>query len=246
MTYLGILIAFALGLAASTGLFRHRTRKLELERANIQGREEALESARSRFFAAISHELRSPLTLSMGALEGALEGRFGALNPDALAAFERAQRNNIRLVRRIDQLLDLSRLDAGVYTVHPVHDDVVMFLETVIQRFESTSMVTCVREGFDTSMKFSFDPAVVEKMLLIVLSLTADTGKIWIGLHVDGFARITVRGAGSAEPRTEQNGGAELELELIRKLAAIHRGAFRTDGDDDNGFVHTLRFCPLH
>lgn len=106
----GLLVVLALG-----GLlfFRQRRklalRSLTLERERTQQLEE-LDRMKSRFFANVSHELRTPLTLVLGPLDVLLEDdRLQRYLP----ALKGMRRNARRLLDRVNELLDISRLESG-------------------------------------------------------------------------------------------------------------------------------------
>ncbi|MGC4064753.1 MAG: histidine kinase dimerization/phospho-acceptor domain-containing protein [Polyangiaceae bacterium] len=89
-------------------------RSRELAEANGELRDAnaklgALDAAKTAFFSNVSHEFRTPLTLMLGPLEDALNGRAG-LGGDELRL---VHRNATRLLRLVNSLLDYSRLEAG-------------------------------------------------------------------------------------------------------------------------------------
>ena len=109
---------------------------LEVERAEARQFQE-LDALRSRFFANISHEFRTPLTLLLGPLqrlEREPESGDGAL-------FAMMTRNARRLGQLIDQLLDLSRLEAGRLPLRWRQDDVCSFLRALVSPFAALAAV---------------------------------------------------------------------------------------------------------
>ncbi len=80
----------------------------DLERAYEQLQE--LDQMKSEFFANVSHELRTPLTLILSPVDDLLEKLRPSAERDALKV---VRRNATRLLRMIDDLLDLARLEAG-------------------------------------------------------------------------------------------------------------------------------------
>lgn len=86
--------------------------KQTLEEANQKLKE--LDQIKGRFFANISHELRTPLTLMIAPLETILGRYRGALDENAVTLLQTMQSNGLRLLKLINDLLDLVRLDSGV------------------------------------------------------------------------------------------------------------------------------------
>jgi signal transduction histidine kinase len=72
-----------------------------------------LDQVKSRFFANISHELRTPLTLVLAPLQTLIQERGSALQPDMRQLLLIMQSNGMRLLKLINDLLDLVRLESG-------------------------------------------------------------------------------------------------------------------------------------
>ena len=68
---------------------------------------------KTAFFSNISHEFRTPITLTLGPLEGILAGRFGALPDSVLEQVKMIIRNQERLLGLVNEILDLAKLEAG-------------------------------------------------------------------------------------------------------------------------------------
>ena len=95
---------------------RDITEKKAYEREIARQREELakLDELKTQFFANISHEFRTPLTLMLGPLEDALADRDGAARRAASASGSRwSHRNGLRLQKLVNTLLDFSRIEAG-------------------------------------------------------------------------------------------------------------------------------------
>lgn len=93
-------------------------RELEALRAEIRERHKA-DVFKDRLLAAVSHELRSPLTVAQTAVSSLADGRAGELSKDQAELAEIATRNLERLGRLILNVLDFSRLDSGRALVEP-------------------------------------------------------------------------------------------------------------------------------
>ncbi|MCB1128852.1 MAG: hypothetical protein KDM81_20310, partial [Verrucomicrobiae bacterium] len=103
-------------------LVARRTEELQRALATVEGQAEKLkelDSAKSKFFANLSHEFRTPLMLSLGPLRDVQAGLHGSVSEKALAAIELAIRNTSRQLELVEQLLWLARFDAGRFKLQP-------------------------------------------------------------------------------------------------------------------------------
>jgi signal transduction histidine kinase len=101
--------AVAISNARLHGALAQRTR--ELERANEELRWTT--EAKDRFFASMSHELRTPLNSVLGYQSLLLEGVVGEIPPQVKSFLERAQKSTRNLLHLVNDVLDLSKLEAG-------------------------------------------------------------------------------------------------------------------------------------
>lgn len=156
-----------------------------------------LDHFKSRFFANISHEFRTPLTLIIGPLEDLLQGG----DPKKLTALiPEMYRNSKRLMQLINQLLDLSKLDSGKYAIHTNRDDIIPFVRQLVDSFNSLAekkkitLNTQVSPELSTLLEpgnehFYFDADILEKILTNLLSnafkFTPEKGEIIVTLSID-------------------------------------------------------------
>ena len=96
-----------------TAALREREQQLADRNAQLQ----SLDHAKTRFFANVSHELRTPLTLTIGPLED-LRARAGG-DPQVERWLDIALRNARRLLRLVNQILDVAKLEAGAMHLAP-------------------------------------------------------------------------------------------------------------------------------
>jgi signal transduction histidine kinase len=85
--------------------------KQEVEKAYAKLKE--LDAIKTQFFANVSHELRTPLTLIMAPIESMLKGEIGELAPTQQGHVQIMHQNSLRLLKMINTLLDLAKIDAG-------------------------------------------------------------------------------------------------------------------------------------
>ncbi|HEX8393312.1 MAG TPA: ATP-binding protein [Longimicrobium sp.] len=109
-------------------------RSRELERANAELQWSA--AAKDRFFASVSHELRTPLNAILGYNSLLLDGVVGKLAPESVAFLQRSQRATQNLLYLVNDVLDLSKMEAGklelvmdVVSPYQVVDDAVSNVE---------------------------------------------------------------------------------------------------------------------
>jgi len=93
---------------------QQRTRELQTANAKLQ----ELDRLKSTFVSIVSHELRTPMTSIKGYVENMLDGLTGALTEKQSRSLERVKHNIDRLTRMINELLDLSRIEAGRMELH--------------------------------------------------------------------------------------------------------------------------------
>lgn len=174
-----------------------------------------LDAVKSRFFASISHEFRTPLTLILGPLKKAQE-QLPASDQEIIFENNNTEinlpanhlgimrRNAERLGQLIDQLLDLSKLENGRMKLQVAEGDVVKFLRAMVFSFESLAERRQIH--FQTSfpeeeqMVF-FDRDKLEKIIANLLSnafkYTPEKGRVSVKTCLEkGRLKITVEDSG--------------------------------------------------
>jgi PAS domain S-box-containing protein len=94
-----------------------------------------LSNAKGEFVATVSHELRTPLTAITEGINLVGDGSLGELNPDQQAFLKLALRNGRRLAELINDLLDLSKIEAGKLELTPRVVDAARFVEDVVATY---------------------------------------------------------------------------------------------------------------
>ena len=139
-----ILIVMFLCIGLSAFLYNNRYEQYRARRSAEQLREQVEEQAeklvemeqlKSRFFANISHEFRTPLTLILGPVDDALDEAYGPLSGTLRRQLHVMRRSGLRLQQLINQLLDLSKLEAGRMQLHARRCDLISFLRGIVGSF---------------------------------------------------------------------------------------------------------------
>ncbi|VAX20240.1 diguanylate cyclase/phosphodiesterase (GGDEF & EAL domains) with PAS/PAC sensor(s) [hydrothermal vent metagenome] len=175
-----------------------------------------LDQVKSRFFANISHEFRTPLTLILGQISSLISD---TLDSKIKSKLEVANRNARRLLHLINQLLDLSKIESGSMKLKSVRADIVSFTKNIFYSFESLAKeknisLNCKCEY--NSIEIDFEPDKLEKVFLNLLSnafkFTSEGGEIEIAinctplsivdnkLNKDRFVEITISDSGIGIP----------------------------------------------
>lgn len=242
-------------------------RKRELNRVRLQleaGKLKELDHLKSRFFANISHEFRTPLTLLIGPLEDLMNGgdekAFKEIVPEM-------HRNSKRLLQLINQLLDLSRLDAGKYQINTEQENIIPFVKQIVHSFSSMAQTRDIRletyvdphlrdNLIQKKVTFYFDDDVIEKILTNLLSnafkFTSNGGHIMVTLCLSekepDFLELRVEDNGEGIranqlpyifDRFYQAGstqpGSGIGLALLKDLVELHGGKIRVSSEEGKG-----------
>jgi len=242
-----------------TAALRDRERELADRNAQLQ----SVDQAKTRFFANVSHELRTPLTLTIGPLED-LRARAGG-DPKVERWLDIALRNSRRLLRLVNQILDVAKLDARAMHLAPRPLDLAPFTRGVVAAFVPVADRKGIRLTVETidSLPGAFDADAVEKILTNLLSnaikFTPAGGAVHVALATDGtLARLVVRDSGPGIPAdqivhvferfyqvdesaTRTQPGTGIGLSLVKELVELHGGTITVDsGDAGTTFTATI------
>ncbi len=211
-----------------------------------------LDELKSRFFANISHEFRTPLTLLMAPLQKRLQT---AGNPDDKTEFQMMFRNADRLLTLVNQLLELARFDAGTQQLRVTEQDLVAFLQARASEFQPLAISQEIHFSFhhdNAAVPLLFDADKVHKIINNLLSnafkFTPAGGQVQLKLQTlppsktfrAGSALITVADTGpgigeehlphlfdrfyqvDSSPRLFEGSG--VGLALAKELTELHKG----------------------
>lgn len=192
-------------LLLSTRYQQHRARR-NAERLHEQVA--TLERAKSAFFADISHEFRTPLTLLLGSLREALDGRLGELSAPLRDRITLMEDQVQRMKRLVNQLLDLATVDSGQLHLAVQKCDLVGVTRRLLPPFRQWAKDDGL--SFQTDIPADridvwVDPDRIEDVLTTLLSnaikYTGEDGAVRVRLRqVEGVAEIAVRDTGPGLP----------------------------------------------
>ena len=211
-----------------------------------------LEGLRKDLVANVAHELRTPLTNLRGYLEAVREGLTPA-SPETIAMLHEEV---MRLVRLVDALQDLSRLDAVLPHLHPAPLDVGALTERLIalRRAEFAAREITVRiiaSPVQVQADADLVSQAVSNLLDNALKYSPRAGEVAVEVvRQDGMVHLAVSNTGEAIPaadlpfiferfyrgeksRSRESGGAGIGLAIVQEVARAHGG--RTGASSDAG-----------
>jgi len=148
---------------------------------------EQINEAKLQFFINISHEIRTPMTLILSPLEKLISENT---EKEKLPVYKMMYRNSQRILRLINQLMDIRKIDKGLMIVKFNETDMVGFIDDLMQTFEYQAKKRNVSFTFrhaDAALPVWIDQNNFDKVLLNILSnafkYTPENGEITILLQ---------------------------------------------------------------
>jgi signal transduction histidine kinase len=212
---------------------------LAIEKARVHDELVLLDQLKLNFVAVASHELRTPATSVYG-ITATLRERGDSLSPEARAELEEALWEQAsRLRRLIEQLLDLSRLDAKAIPIQPQTVSLHALLDEVAAAANAEGAEADIRVEVDEGLEVVADRLALERILLNLVVNALHHGKPPVVLSVvqrDSYLRVRVEDSGDGVPpdliprlfeRFERGGAGEgtgLGLAIAQTYARAHGG----------------------
>jgi signal transduction histidine kinase/DNA-binding response OmpR family regulator len=214
---------------------------------------------KSKFFANISHELRTPLTLILAPIDEKLS--MARLNPSDRKAFQLIRRNAFRLLTLINQLLDLSKLEAKKMELTIQSGDLKKFIGILAASFDSLAEHREIHFRKNIQINASenwYDADKLEKIINNLLSnaikFTRADGEVTLSVtqslisHID--IKITDTGKGISPDEQEHifspfyqsrfredegQPGTGLGLSLVKELVSLYGGTLKLTSKENEG-----------
>ncbi len=248
------IVIFAFIFTGSTRLYLNRKmlkNQLKLEHEHTKKLAE-VDRIKSNFFTNISHEFRTPLTLIMGPSDKIISKSIDA---EAVKQAETIKRNAGRLLRLINQLLDLSKLDERKLKLHATESNIVIFIKGIVMSFESFAERKDINLKVTSSrseIRLFFDRDKMEKIVTNLLSnalkFTPRSGSVTVRIEEIENDSITIKisdtGIGIPEKeipklfdrfyqvdssQTREQEGSGLGLSLTKELVELHHGTISVE-----------------
>lgn len=210
------------------------------------------DTLKSRFFANLSHEFRTPLSLILGPVDEQL--RNTSLPPAERKNLTLIQRNANRLLALVNQLLDLSKLEAGKMELSIQRGNLAEFLHLLAASFDSLAehkQIHFVKDISENEVRVSYDADKIDKIVSNILfnafKFTPSGGQVNFSMHVSKEDReivISIADTGKGIPANEQANifspfyqlkydredgqpGTGLGLSLVNELVRLYGGTIK-------------------
>ncbi|MDP2366226.1 MAG: ATP-binding protein, partial [Ignavibacteria bacterium] len=248
---------------ANRAKLQHELKLREFESYHLR----EIEQMKSRFFANLSHEFRTPLMLIKGPLEALLNGKISENISDY---YNMLLRNTEKLQHLIDQLLELSQLETESIPLKSEPQNLVTLIKSFTSSFIPLAEQNKINFSFDSSVETalaSIDKDKLEKIINNLLSnafkFTPVGGTISVDLIIDKktdctAANITVKDSGIGIPQKYQTkifdrfyqadnsskrnyGGSGIGLALVKELVLLNKWDIKVNSSEGKGTEFILR-----
>ena len=258
-------LQFLTGLSLQAAVAIENARLFQ-EAREARGQAEAANQAKSEFLANMSHELRTPLNAIIGFSEVLSERMFGEINDKQAEYLSDILESGRHLLSLINDILDLSKIEAGRMELEPSDFDLPRAIENTLTLVRERVQRRGIALGHTVDKRLGMihgDERKVRQVLLNLLSnalkFTPEGGRIDVQAALrDGVAEVSVtdtgvgispedqeaifeefRQVGTAAQKVE---GTGLGLAISRKFVELHGGTIRVTSQLGKGstFIFTL------
>ncbi|RMH41373.1 MAG: sensor histidine kinase [Deltaproteobacteria bacterium] len=197
-------------------IVRQRTRALAESEAQLRRKNEELKRLnmmKAEFISIAAHELRTPMTSIVGYLDLMVEGKFDKLPPGLEKPVASLRRNANRLKRLVDEMLDVSRIEAGRISLYRTNCSLGDIVEDVVQELAPLATAKDQHVHVDTSQAPRIDGdadkihQVVSNLMANAIRYTPEGGEISLiadrapeDQYAGAWARLRVRDNGVGIP----------------------------------------------
>lgn len=216
------------------------------------------EQTKAEFISMISHDLRSPLTSLQFTLALAEKGAFGEINEKGKERFSRAEYTVERLVKLINELLDIEKMEAGMLNMVAAPEDLAPIVRRAIDSVSSLAEKKSIEiDAPESSLEVNVEADRIVQVLVNLLSnaikFSPENSKITIAAtELPTGIKVMVADQGRGIPKDKvksifdrfsqvehedatTHGGSGLGLAICKAIIEGHGGIIGVDSDDGEG-----------
>lgn len=220
------------------------------------------EQLKSALVASVSHEVRNPLTTVKLTIGNLLDGLAGSINDTQKSLIQRCQHTIDRLIRLVSQMLDLSKIEAGKFTLQRSLIDVAHLINSEIENFDSAlknKNLFLVKESSLSPLEIWGDGDKITQVFFNLfdnaVKYTPENGRISVKwTSVKGYAWIEIEDTGIGIPDDKREkifdkferimegkaAGAGLGLPIAKDIIELHSGQILVDSAPGKGSKFTV------
>jgi PAS domain S-box-containing protein len=226
-------------------------------------REKGIDQRKTEFIGIASHELRTPMTSIKGAIDLVLSGFAGDINTEARELLAIAQDNCQRLVRLVNEILDLSKIEAGQIELNLQAIDPLVPVENAIRALRSFASQHAVKveiqsNGPRASVRVDKDRVeqIVTNLLSNAIKFSPSGGTVLVRVSAQGDwfeCSVIDHGCGISKEdipklfnkfqqlgNTGKKGGTGLGLAIAKELVKQHNGNMWAESKVGEGSTFTF------
>ena len=233
-----------------TGIDVTKRKEVEEEKKKLEETIQ-LESIRNEFFGNISHEFKTPLNIILGIVQ-LIDKNIELDNitkENLIRHVDIMKQNSYRLLRLVNNLIDISRIDIGYYNLQPSNYNIVKVIEDITLSIAEYVKHKKINMIFNTDVEeitLACDPDKIERVILNLLSnaikYTDDNGDIYVSLNkVNEDVVVSVKDSGVGIPNdklelifdrfgqandilSRRCEGSGIGLSIVKSIVEMHGG----------------------
>ncbi|MHC1682428.1 MAG: sensor histidine kinase [Clostridiaceae bacterium] len=237
----------------------------------LRTRLEEINRSNKDFFNFVSHELRTPLTIIISSIQLCKEVNKKEITKKIDKTLLRINQNAKRLLKLVNNILDLTKANAGHLTIDKNPTEIVSYSEYIVESVNTYAKVKNINIIFDTTHEegiLDIDRDKYEKILLNILSnaikYSSENKNIYVNLELyeDSF-KVLVKDEGIGIPKdkikyifqsfaqvqstlAKESDGTGLGLSLVQKYVELMNGNIDVYSEIDKGSTFVVEFkCPV-
>ncbi len=217
---------------------------------------------KTEFFSSISHELKTPITVILGAIQLIDQNKPPHIDEKRKSSkhFTAIRHNCYRLLRLINNILDITRIDSGYIKVSLVNCNIVYLVEEITQSVAPYAKNKGISLEFDTESEEIYTAVDIDKIERIILNLLSNAIKftpagglitVKVGKSGDNVT-ISVKDTGPGIPKnmqtiifdrfnqvnsslTREFEGSGIGLSLVKSFVSLHKGSVELISEETKG-----------